>query len=181
MGKYHLLNALDTCAELFEQYGGHAAAAGMKIKADKISELRSRLDQHAAETLSAEERIPELLIDAPVSTGTLTLELVDKLVPLEPFGAGNPKPVFVTKGLFIREEPFVMKDKHLKLRLFDSERRGFEAVWWDGVERSKGRTPKRGDCIELAYTPEINTWQGNRTLQLVVEDLRNDNLPSGRN
>src|SRR5207244_312974 len=46
VGKYHLLNALDTCAELFEQYGGHAAAAGMKIKADKISELRSRLDQH---------------------------------------------------------------------------------------------------------------------------------------
>jgi single-stranded-DNA-specific exonuclease len=117
---------------------------------------------------------PVLNIDAPVSTQTLNLALVDSLATFEPFGAGNPKPVFVTGGLTIRHEPFVMKDKHLKLKLWDGERRLFEAVWWDGVERSKGRTPLAGQSIEIAYTPEANVWQGNRSLQLIVEDIRLD-------
>jgi single-stranded-DNA-specific exonuclease len=179
VGEFHLLSALETCADLFEQFGGHAAAAGMKIKSDRIEELRERLNKHAAEYFPEAERIPILKIDAPVSTQTLDLGLVDDLKAFEPFGAGNPKPVFVTGGLFLQEEPFVMKDKHLKLRLIDGERRRFEAVWWDGVERSKERTLRVNDCIQLAYTPEANVWQGNRSLQLVVEDLRIDNQANG--
>jgi single-stranded-DNA-specific exonuclease len=101
----------------------------------------------------------------------MNLGLMDDLAAFEPFGAGNPKPIFVTGGLTLRDDPFVMKEKHLKLKLVDAERRTFEAVWWDGVSRSEGRTPRAGQCIELAYTPEINVWRGNRNLQLVVEDI----------
>ncbi|MCA1608419.1 MAG: hypothetical protein LC730_03030, partial [Acidobacteria bacterium] len=72
-------------------------------------------------------------------------------------------------------EPYLMKEKHLKLRLRSNERQIFEAVWWDGVSRSNGQTPQAGARIEIAYTPEINAWQGNRRLQLVVEDIRADN------
>jgi single-stranded-DNA-specific exonuclease len=179
VGQFHLLKALESCGDLFEQFGGHAAAAGMKIKSDRIDELRERLNAHTAEVLSEDARIPELRIDAPVSTQTLDLSLVDALNVFEPFGAGNPKPIFTTSGLFVRDEPFVMKEKHLKLKLVDSERRRFEAVWWDGVARSVGRTPRVNDCIQLAYTPEANVWQGNRSLQLVVEDLRIDNHANG--
>ena len=68
-----------------------------------------------------------------------------------------------------------MKDKHLKLKLIGEENRPFEAVWWDGVERSKGQTLKPNSRIELAYVAEANSWQGNTRLQLVVEDLRADN------
>jgi hypothetical protein len=68
-----------------------------------------------------------------------------------------------------------MKEKHLKLKLAGSSGKRFEAVWWDGVERSKGCTLRRGNGIELAYTPEANVWQGNTRLQLVVEDLREHN------
>jgi single-stranded-DNA-specific exonuclease len=175
IGEFHLLKALESCADLFEQFGGHAAAAGMKIKVENIDLLRERLNSHAVSVLSDEDLVPLLNIDAPVSTQTLNLALVDALAAFEPFGAGNPKPVFITSGLTLRDEPFVMKDKHLKLKLVDGERRGFEAVWWDGVERSKGRTPRTGQSIEIAYTPEANVWQGNRSLQLVVEDIRFDN------
>jgi single-stranded-DNA-specific exonuclease len=179
VGDYHLLNALEACADLFEQFGGHAAAAGMKIKVDKIEELRRRLNEQASAAFIGDAVTPVLSIDAPVSSSTLNLELMDDLSSFEPFGAGNPKPVFVTSGLTLRDDPFVMKEKHLKLKLVDRERRGFEAVWWDGVERSKGRTPHVGDCIEMAYTPEINTWQGYRNIQLVVEDIRADNQTNG--
>jgi single-stranded-DNA-specific exonuclease len=172
---YHLLSALDSCADLFEQFGGHAAAAGMTIKQDNIDALREKLDFHAAATFEGRELIPDLLIDARVSSATLDRTLVEDMKKFEPFGAGNPKPIFVTSDLVIREDPWVMKDKHLKLKLEDAQRRRFEAVWWDGVERSKGRTLEPGTSIEVAYTPESNKWQGNIRLQLVVEDIRTNN------
>jgi single-stranded-DNA-specific exonuclease len=175
VGDYHLLDALDSCADLFEQYGGHAAAAGMKIKDENIDALRMKLNDHAAGHFSGDGILPALQIDALVSSETMNLKLVEQLSRLEPFGIGNPKPVFLTKGLFLTDEPWVMKEKHLKLQLADGSGRRFEAVWWDGVERSKRQTLKPKTGIELAYVPEANTWQGNTRLQLVVEDLRADN------
>ena len=172
---FHLLTALDSCEDLFEQYGGHAAAAGMKIKVENIPQLQQRLDEYARNTLSEEQLTPELKIDALVTSSTLGLDLVESLTPFEPFGAGNPKPIFVTRDLILRDEPFVMKEKHLKLKLVGADNRVFEAVWWDGVEKSKGQTLKPNSRIELAYVAEANTWQGNTRLQLVVEDLRADN------
>ncbi|MBC7899476.1 MAG: single-stranded-DNA-specific exonuclease RecJ [Saprospiraceae bacterium] len=172
---FHLLNALESCSELFEQFGGHAAAAGMKIETNKIDLLRKALNLHAERTLPVGELTAVLKIDAVVTSQTLGLNLVKELRSFEPFGAGNPKPVFVTKGLIIKDEPLVMKEKHLKLRLRDESGKQFEAVWWDGVEKSIGRTLSPESRIELAYTAEANSWQGNTRLQLVVEDLRADN------
>ncbi|MEP6946820.1 MAG: single-stranded-DNA-specific exonuclease RecJ [Acidobacteriota bacterium] len=172
---FHLLNALDSCSDLFEQYGGHAAAAGMKVKFEHIDAVRERLNKYAAAQLTGQELTPELKIDALVTSSSLGLDLVEQLAAFEPFGAGNPKPVFVTRDLILRDEPFVMKDKHLKLKLIGADNKPFEAVWWDGVERSKGQTLIGGARIELAYVAEANTWQGNTRLQLVVEDLRADN------
>jgi single-stranded-DNA-specific exonuclease len=173
--KYHLLNGLDACCDLFEKFGGHAAACGFTIKEENIDNLRKKLNEHAALNLSEEDLIREIKIDAQVSSSTLNLDLIEDLKRLEPFGAGNPKPLFATKDLFLTDEPYVMKEKHLKLRLADKNGKPFEAVWWDGVEKSKGQTLKAKTRIELAYTPEANTWQGNTRLQLVVEDLRTDN------
>jgi single-stranded-DNA-specific exonuclease len=172
---YHLLKGLDSCGELFEQYGGHAAAAGMKIKQENIEKLLEKLNEHATVNLSAEDLIPEIKIDAVVSPQTLNLDLVQELKRFEPFGMGNPKPKFVTKNLILTGDPFVMKDKHLKLKLSDGNGKQFEAVWWDGVDKSAGQTLKPKTSIELAYTPEANTWNGNTRLQLVVEDLKMGN------
>lgn len=175
VANYHLLEALECCADLFEQFGGHAAAAGMKIRAEKVAELRERLNVHAGSCLDGDALVPELAIDALVSTETLGLKLVEELDRFEPFGAGNPRPVFLTRDLYLMSDPLVMKDKHLKMRLADRAGKPFEAVWWDGVERSKGQTLKPNSRIELAYTAEANKWQGNTRLQLVVQDLRTDN------
>lgn len=174
IANFHLLKALESCAEVFEQFGGHAAAAGMQIKTDRIDELRLRLNEYARTELSDDDLIPELKVDALVTAQTLGLEMLEQVKCLEPFGAGNPKPVFVTKGLIVRDTPFVMKERHLKLMLEDDGGKRFEAVWWDGVERSKERTLRPGSRIELAYTAEANNWQGNTRLQLVVEDIKTE-------
>ncbi len=175
IANFHLLNALESCSELFEQFGGHAAAAGMKMNSENIETLREKLNRYAKSALSESDTAPELLIDAVVTSQTLSLNLLEDIKKLEPFGAGNPKPIFVTRDLYLRNEPFVMKDKHLKLHLADKTGKRFEAVWWDGVEKSKKQTLTSDTRIEVAYTAEANTWQGNTRLQLVVEDLRADN------
>ncbi len=172
---FDLFQALGSVSDLLESFGGHVAAAGMKAREENIDELRARLDKYADETIPLDERTPELMIDAVVTSKTLSLDLLNGLAAFEPFGAGNPKPIFVTRGLILRDEPFVMKDKHLKLKLIGEDNKQFEAVWWDGVERSKGQTLAPNNRIELAYVAEANTWQGNTRLQLVVEDLRTDN------
>lgn len=172
---FHLLDALESCADLFEQFGGHAAAAGMKIVETNIATAREKLNKYTAAKLTDDDLVPIINIDALLTAETLDLKLVEALSAFEPFGAGNPKPIFVTRNLILRDEPFVMKDKHLKLTLFSDGGKQFEAVWWDGVERSKGQTLHSGSRIEIAYVAEANEWQGNTRLQLVVEDLRADN------
>lgn len=169
---YHLLNGLESCAELFEQFGGHAAAAGLKIKEQNIPLLRERLNTHAMENLSGDDLIREIKIDALITSKSLNVDLVKRLKVLEPFGQGNPRPVFVTRDLVITEEPLIMKDKHLKLRLADAEGRKFEAVWWGGVEHADEKDLAAGKTIEIAYSPEINSWNGIQRLQLVVEDIK---------
>ena len=175
VGDFHLLNALETCSDLFEQFGGHAAAAGMKIRSENIEQLKARLHEYAESEIAVEDTTPEIVIDALVTPKTLNLDLHNTLKKLEPFGAGNVKPIFSTRGLRLRFEPRVMKDKHLKLHLNDGDGRRFEAVWWDGVARSQGRTLNTDSSIEVAYTLDRNEWQGNVTLQLVVQDIRTDN------
>ena len=172
---FHLLDALDSCSDLFHQYGGHAAAAGVTLGEEGIAAVKDRLNQYAVATFADRDLHPELHIDALLRSRSLNLQLVEQLSAFEPYGAGNPKPVFVTRDLVLGGEPYVMKEKHLKLRLVDEDGRAFEAVWWDGVEKSKGQTLKVNARIELAYVAEANSWQGNTRLQLVVEDLRVNN------
>jgi single-stranded-DNA-specific exonuclease len=169
---YHLLNGLTACADLFEKFGGHSHAAGLSIKRERIAELRRRLNEHAAANLSAEDLQPAVLIDAELPAAALDLALAEELRSLEPFGAGNPRPVFMTRKLRLLSEPRVMKDKHFKLRLAGADSRPLEAVWWNGVEELEGQTLAPGARIELAYTLEPNTWQGVTRLQLSVKDLK---------
>lgn len=171
---FHLLDALTACGDLLEQFGGHAAAAGMKLDSSRIEELRRRINEYTAIKFIGMDLTPILEIDAVVSSETLSLALVEQLSCMEPFGIGNPRPVLLTRGLSLNREPIIMKERHLKFDLSDAQGKRFEAVWWNGVERSNGRTFVRDSGIEVAYTADVNTWMGNRRLQLVVEDLRSN-------
>ena len=175
VGEFHLLNALDSCSDLFEQFGGHAVAAGMTLKESNIEKLREGLNEYADEFLDDDELIPEITIDAPVRSASLSLGLIEEMKALEPFGQGNPKPLFATGGLKLVADPWVMKEKHLKLQLKGPGGERLEAVWWDGVERSEGLDLNEGGVYEIAHKLEANTWQGNTRLQMVVSDIRPEN------
>jgi single-stranded-DNA-specific exonuclease len=167
-----LLNGLTECADLFVKFGGHSHAAGLSITRGHISELRRRLNEHAAAYLTVSDLVPAVKIDMELPVEAVTLRLAEELRALEPFGAGNPRPVFMTRSLRILSEPRIMKEKHLKLRVAGTDNRPLEVVWWSGVEELGGQTLSTNQRIELAYTIEPNTWKGETRLQLCVRDLR---------
>jgi single-stranded-DNA-specific exonuclease len=172
---FHILDAIRTCEDILIQYGGHSAAAGLKANTIIIDQLSERLDSFARKAISDEELIPELVIDARLQPSTISLELFDELKLLEPFGAGNPRPVFVTGGFEISFQPQVIKEKHLKLFLRDQTGRVHQAIWWNAPKRYLEQTPKTGARIEAAYHLDVNIWKENKHLQLVIRDIRADN------
>ena len=114
---FHLLNAVESCAGLLSRYGGHAHACGFSMPSAQISELRTRLDAYARERLTLEDFMPLLYLDAELPLDEVTPELFDALRRLEPFGVGNPEPIFAAKQVRMMAPPRILKDKHVKLRL----------------------------------------------------------------
>ncbi|HZB43884.1 MAG TPA: single-stranded-DNA-specific exonuclease RecJ [Pyrinomonadaceae bacterium] len=168
---FHMLDALTSCADLLEGFGGHAHAAGLAVRRENVAELRRRLNEHAAAHLSEDDLQPGLQVDMELPAEALSLELCDELARLEPFGAGWPNPVFATGDLRVVGEPRVVKERHLKLHVAAADGRTHEAIWWGGVEKVTA-TPRAGERIEMAYRLEANTWRDECRLQLVVEDVK---------
>jgi single-stranded-DNA-specific exonuclease len=171
VANYHLLDGLTACAELFTSFGGHAQAAGLVIRRERIDELRRRLHAHASQHMTEADCRPTLHIDAELPASAITLELAEALEQLEPFGAQWPCPVFHTRNLRVLQEPRVLKERHLKIHLVGDDGRAHEALWWGGAEAATA-TPRPGDSIELAYELETNTWRDEKRLQLIVKDVR---------
>lgn len=168
---YHLLDGLTECADLFEKFGGHSHAAGITIRSDRIPELRRRLNLHAAANLTEEDLQPCTKIDAELPAEAITFQLANELSALEPFGAGNPRPVFLTHNLRVISAPLVLKEQHLKMRLAAPGGRPLESIWWRGVEAME-QLPMVNTSVEMAYSIETNTWNDEVRLQLNVSDLR---------
>ncbi|HYG78876.1 MAG TPA: hypothetical protein VD861_00730, partial [Pyrinomonadaceae bacterium] len=158
-------------SDLLENFGGHAHAAGLLVREENLPALRRRLNEHAAATACLAAPEPCLHADLELGAESISLELCDELAALEPFGAGWPDPVFVTRDLRVVGDPRVMKERHLKFNVNTPAGRVYEAVWWGGVERAAA-TPRPGRRIELAYAVEANTWNGHRRLQLSVKDMK---------
>ena len=114
---FHLLNALESCPRLFTRFGGHAHAVGFSMPSGRIPELRTHLDQYARQRLTPADFTPVLDVDAELSLDQVTVELFHALELLEPFGVGNPGPVFAVRNVRMVAPPRILKDKHVKLKL----------------------------------------------------------------
>jgi single-stranded-DNA-specific exonuclease len=113
---FHLLDALESCAGLFTRFGGHAHAVGFSLPAARVSELRAHLEDYARARLTLADFEPALNFDGELSLHHVTPELFHALQRLEPFGVGNPQPVFAARAVRLMAPPRVLKDKHVKLK-----------------------------------------------------------------
>jgi single-stranded-DNA-specific exonuclease len=166
---YHLLNGLTACADLFDKFGGHSHAAGITMKPERIADLRRRLNKHAATCLTEEDLQPCVYIDAELPTEEITFELVRELQALEPYGAGNPRPTFLSRNLRMLSEPRLIGTRHLKAHVAGPYGRPLETIWWDGADEKQTAL---ANGIEMAYTIETSNFGGEMFLQLSVQDAR---------
>jgi single-stranded-DNA-specific exonuclease len=166
---FDLAAALRECTDLLVRHGGHALAAGLTIEQKNLDALRARLNDLARRTLKPEELLPALQLDAEVALRDIHLERLGELERLNPLGQGNPPARFVARNVSqARPLQRMGADKqHLKLWVTDGVAT-HEAVWW-GAGREPALPVGRFD---LAFTPQINVFNGRRSVQLKVLDWR---------
>jgi single-stranded-DNA-specific exonuclease len=166
ISNFHLYRALQDCAEPLEGYGGHAMAAGLSIRVDNLDRFKEQFEATACAELAPENLIPKISHDGETRLAELTMAQVVELERLNPFGAGNPQPAFVSRDCQVYS-PRLLGDKHLK---FDVEQAGcrVSCIAFGMAERFE----QLSGAVDLLYRPSINNWRGNRTLQLQIVDFR---------
>ena len=169
-GGFNLFAALEQCADLLDGFGGHELAAGFTIPEENIPAFRSRMNRLVWQETGGEEMVSTLNLDAEITDlALLTLEEVEQLDLLEPYGAGNPKPVFLLSGCTVVSATEVGGGRHLKLRVSVGGQ-VFDAIFFSATLRDTGVSA--GDRLDLAFTPQINEYRGWRSVQLQITDLR---------
>lgn len=167
-----LHRALEACSHHLVGHGGHAAAAGLKIDERKLDDFRADFCEYVAAELRTASRTAELIIDAEVPISALTLEALNQMEKLAPFGQANPRPTFCAVGLTLDEPPKKIGGgaRHLSLKL-SQHRNSIRAVsfgnadWAEELERVDGP-------IDVAFRPVVNEFRGRRNVELQVVDWR---------
>ena len=169
-GGFNLFGALERCAPLLDSYGGHELAAGFSIRRDNIPAFRAALCQLVEEFAGHQPMESSLDVDCEIPhCSLLSTQDVESLSLLEPFGSGNPKPVFLLRSVCVLSHTDVGGGRHLKLRL---RRDGvvMDAIFFSANTAACGI--ENGQRLDIAFTLQINQFRGNRTVQLQLCDLR---------
>ena len=169
-GGFNLFGALEHCAPLLDSYGGHELAAGFSIRRDNIPAFRAALCQLVEEFAGHQPMESSLDVDCEIPhCSLLSTQDVESLSLLEPFGSGNPKPVFLLRSVCVLSHTDVGGGRHLKLKL---RRDGvaMDAIFFSANTAACGI--ENGQRLDIAFTLQINQFRGNRTVQLQLCDLR---------
>ncbi|MBX3741744.1 MAG: single-stranded-DNA-specific exonuclease RecJ [Akkermansiaceae bacterium] len=161
-----LVEAIRACGDDLLAGGGHAMAAGLSIEEARLPSFRDRFAEYVRRNTNEDQLKPTLYYDAEISFGQLCLEFMDSYDLLQPFGNGNPQPVFISRGISLSRPPVRMKNQHLRFML----RQGYheqDAVFFGGGEKALPDPP-----WDVAFTIDRNTFRGRTTLQLIVQDVR---------
>jgi single-stranded-DNA-specific exonuclease len=172
--EFHITDALDQCKDLLVRHGGHAAAAGFTVKNQNLPELVSRLKHIAKEQLGARDLRQTLMADLEVPLSELNFDVLKHLMFLEPTGYGNPEAVFVSRNIKVKFARTVgAEGKHLKLTLEDERGASVDAIGFR-LGHLREVLPSH---VDLLYRFEANEFNGRRTLQLNLKDLKPAGTP----
>ena len=177
-GGFNLFNALEACSDLLVSFGGHELAAGFTIEEKNIPAFRTRMNQYVRAHTGKQSHVSSLDIDVDLQQPSLvSLEEVEALSLLEPYGAGNNRPVFCLRGATLESVQGVGQNRHLKLRLQKS-RVNFDGIFFSVTAEECGVCT--GMRVDAAFYLQVNEFRSQRSLQLQLIDLRPSLDPSGR-
>jgi len=171
----HLYDVISANSELLDGFGGHEMAAGLSFDTQKISfeEVKKALNSTINELLDGKTLSPILKVDLELQPTEVDGNLIADIERLQPFGAANPNPIFVLNNLTLLQKKLMGSNKnHLKLTLADTQNNTYDCIWW-----SKGDISlTSSDKLDIAFCPQTNTFNGNTTIQLILQDVHADNL-----
>ena len=168
-GGFNLFTSLTSLAPLLESYGGHELAAGFTITRSNIPEFRSRICELASQFYAGDGPRTVLDVDCSIPAELLTVHSIESLSALEPCGNGCPKPVLMMEKLSVDRISMVGGGKHMRLRLRQG-RHYLNGIYFSAAAEALSIQP--GDLVDVAFTPQINEFRGERTAQMNVLDIR---------
>jgi single-stranded-DNA-specific exonuclease len=169
---FNIFEAIDACRDLLGEYGGHAHAAGLSIAGENVPDFMAQMNRIATSLLTEEDLLPTIEVAAELEPGEITLDLLQQMETLAPYGNANPQPCFVSRGVPIREV-ILLKDKHLKLRVKAEGVNGnsiADALWWNYGFLTANL--EAGQSLDICYRPGINDWNGRRSIQFMLQDIQ---------
>lgn len=164
-----LYEIISANSELFDGFGGHTLAAGLSFSEDKASfeQVKKALNETVKEMLNGKTLKPFIEIDAELNANDVTCDLIDELATLEPFGASNPNPVFVMKNLKVVQKRLMGENNnHLRITA-QKDNQEFNCIRWKMGDIAL----IKDDVFDIAFHPQINEYNGNISVQLIVEDF----------
>ncbi|WP_461098448.1 single-stranded-DNA-specific exonuclease RecJ [Spirosoma luteolum] len=168
---FDVYEAIEECAELLEQFGGHTFAAGMTLSVDKVDAFRQKFESVVAARIRDEHLTPLVDIDLPLDFSEINDKLFRIIRQMGPFGPQNPQPTFMTDDVYLAYEPIVMKEKHLKLFL---KHRGtgqmLTAIGFGLGHLASSLTTRKP--VSVCYQIDQNHFNGQTTLQLMLKDVK---------
>lgn len=169
---FHLHKALAECEEILNGYGGHEYACGLSIMEEHLERFKEVINRVAHNSIAPEQLTPSINIDMEIELSHLDYKTVEDIGNIEPFGEGNPEPVFCSKNLRLLQPYRLLKGEHVKLYLSDGSK-NFEAIGFRlGKDNELLKILDSGKKIDLAYSVSFNTWQGLESIQLRIEDIK---------
>lgn len=169
---FNLADSLNAATDLLVSHGGHKAAAGLTIETKKIKEFGKFFNHYVSECLSEDDLVPKLDIDFEAQLSFFTLSAIKEMSVLEPYGQDNPAPQLAIRGVILNRPPrqVGMEQQHLKLSVSDG-RHTLDAIGWRMADFANAlKNPN--ESVDLVGTPQINEWEGQRSPQLEIKDIR---------
>lgn len=171
---FDLYQAVESCSDLLENFGGHTYAAGLTMKPERVEEFRARFEEYVEQNIEPETLIPQIDIDEPLSFSDITPVFRRTLQAFQPFGPGNPAPIFITRNASDVGTARLVggRGEHLKMELVQGDR-PFESI--SAIAFGQNTCfdhVKRGGPIDVCYTLVENHYQGTTTPQLRIKDIK---------
>ena len=166
---FSMYDEMCKCKELFSKFGGHPMAAGLSLPVENIDAFRTAINANTQ--MTKEEMQTIIHIDVPMPFSYISEELIGQLERLEPFGNGNPKPVFAQKNVrILRKMPIGKQKQFLRLTLQGEDGSRMEGLYFGERTVLEEIEGERG-CITITYYPQINDFRGRRSLQIVISNV----------
>ena len=166
---FPLITCLDECKDLFLNYGGHSMAVGCVLPQENLALFKRTANAYVGSRITDEHLKRKIYIDSKIDFSDISSGFIEKFSLLSPFGAGNPKPIFLTEKAEVVREPLKIQGKHSKL-VVRQKGRIFEALGWERGDWAQ--SVQKGDKIDLAYSFQFSEYMGEEKLSLSLEDIK---------